>query len=1033
MSQPLAETAIEVRADTEPFEDDLERTARRTRRRKITQPVEAEVDVDGMLRQIEDALGDLRGDVDVDPDTRRLIRELDDALDGYTGDVSLDPNIRRLVQQVDGALAGLKIGVPIEPRVDGAPLRDARGRFIKAGAEVGDEAAEAFDRAFGRRVLDAVKKVGRSVGKVAAPIALVFGGGAVGAIALANSLTLLSATAAGLGPAFAAGLAFLPGFLAARAVAVGAFQLAVVGLGDALTAAAEGDAAAFEESLEKLSPAAREFATAARDAVDALRPLQQQLQDATFANLADEVAEVGRDLQSINPQLTALGQGFNALLREALSFAGSDVAIGALMDTLTGLRAVIDGIVPAVGPLAAAFAGLAGEAGAFGPALGQALGDLGLRFADFLDRVDLQQLFAAALPVAQQFGQLLSNIGAILSGIFAAAPAGAGGLLSILVELTGVVAEFIESAGGFATFSALLQAAADVAGALGTALGAVLPALGAAIVPVAQALAPLADTIAAVLAAVTPLLGPIGQLVALLGGALVQAVTPLIPVVQQLAQLLGGLLASQAPLLAQLGQTIAGILAPAAALLAELFEQLGPVIAELAAAVGSALAPLLTALAPLFVQLVDALMPLIPAIVQLLPPIVQIVVALTPLIELIAQLLTVVVAIAAPILELAANLTALLAAEAIAPLLNLIARALTAILSPLSSVTGWLAQFAGWINSIDWSGVASAIGGAFVAAWQAVVTYVGQIVAFVQGLPGRLMAVLASIPGLVVGLFTRMGQLALQAVGAAIGLILFNFLVLPGKIAAAIASIPGLLRGLFARAGAAARAVVSAAIAGIVGFFAAAPGRISGALVRVISVVSSIFSRALSSGRAAVSRGIQSIVSIVASAPGRLAALAGRFAAAGGRLIRSLVDGLKRVPSLGSIASSIAGALRSALNSVAGAINSGIAAVDRVLPGSLPRLPRFARGAVVDEPTLGVFGEAGREVIIPLEKPARARQLAVESGLDRILSGGSNGSPIYVSLRAYIGATEITSMIRFEVDRSLDETAAQVDAGPRGF
>ena len=88
---------------------------------------------------------------------------------------------------------------------------------------------------------------------------------------------------------------------------------------------------------------------------------------------------------------------------------------------------------------------------------------------------------------------------------------------------------------------------------------------------------------------------------------------------------------------------------------------------------------------------------------------------------------------------------------------------------------------------------------------------------------------------------------------------------------------------------------------------------------------------------------------------------------------------------------------------------------------------------MVDEAPLGVFGEAGREVIIPLEKPARARELAAESGLDRILTGGADASPVYVSVRAYIGNQDITRMITFEVDRQLDEVAAQVDAGVRAF
>ena len=211
------------------------------------------------------------------------------------------------------------------------------------------------------------------------------------------------------------------------------------------------------------------------------------------------------------------------------------------------------------------------------------------------------------------------------------------------------------------------------------------------------------------------------------------------------------------------------------------------------------------------------------------------------------------------------------------------------------------------------------------------------------------------------------------------------------------------------------------------------PQRVGSALNRLTSVVSNAVSRAATSGRSRAVAGFNSIVAYVASVPGRIGALAGRFASAGARLVASLVNGLKRVPSLGSIGSAIAGVIRSQANNIIGAINRGISQVDAILPGSLPRIPGFARGAVVDDPTLGVFGEAGREVIIPLERPQRARELAQESGLDRILTGGQGGSPIYVSLRAYLGDQEISHMISFEVDRQLDDTASQVDAGVRAF
>jgi len=56
------------------------------------------------------------------------------------------------------------------------------------------------------------------------------------------------------------------------------------------------------------------------------------------------------------------------------------------------------------------------------------------------------------------------------------------------------------------------------------------------------------------------------------------------------------------------------------------------------------------------------------------------------------------------------------------------------------------------------------------------------------------------------------------------------------------------------------------------------------------------------------------------------------------------------------------------------------------------RFPFFARGDIVNRPTLGVFGEAGPEVIVPLSKPRRmvellSKALAMTGGLSRFGNG----------------------------------------------
>lgn len=1029
MSQPLADTAIEITADTEPFDDDLDKLGRRTRRRKIKAPVEA--DTAAMLRQIDRALGGLRGNVDLDPDTAALLRQLDRALDGFNGDVNLDADITRLVRQVDAALAGLKVDVPVRPRL--GPQRDARGRFVKLGERLGDDAGGALERVFGKRLAETLRNVGAAVGRIAGPLAKGFGLATAGGVALVSTLQTLVGLAAVFAPIAAAAGAALPGAFLAGAAALAVVHAAVIGVGDALSAAASGDAAKFAESLKGLAPAAREFAVAARDVLTSLRPMQQAMQDTFFAGLGPLVRNVGAAVRSLDDDANSVALGFGRAAAEVLRFAGSSTAVGAMRSALVGVRDFLAQITPSIRPLLDAFAGLAEQSGAFGGTLGGVVaGALG-RLADAVSRVDLAALFAAALPIMRTLGDLMSNVGSIFSDVFYAAGASGGGLLTTLVAVTGAVADFLASTDGMAALQGVFTALSSVGSALGTALGAVLPALGQAIVALAPALGPLADVLAQVIVAAAPLLPVIGQLAGVLGGALVAAIGPLVPLVSSLATLLSGSLGALAPVLADVGATIGAILAPAAGLLAALFTQLAPVIVDLGRTIGTLLGPLLARLGPLFVTVISALMPMIPALVSILPPIVEIVAALLPLIEIWASLITLAVQLVAPLLQVAAALVGFLAAEAIAPLLGLIADALVWLLTPLTGVAEWLDKVSTAIAGIDWAGVGSAISGAFAAAWQAVLTFFAGLGQWFTSLPGQIGAALAALPGLLWTIFTGALQHALMAVGIGIGLIIFSITQLPGLALSALGSLAGVIAGALGRAFDVGYAAVQAGVGAILAYLFGIPDRVAASWSRLTGVVSSTWQRALAAGRAAVRAGVDAIVFLIRDAPNRIAALAGRFAAAGSRLIGQLVAGLKRVPSLGSIASSIAGVIKSQLNRVIGSINSGIASVDAKLPGSLPRIPHLARGAIVDKPTLAVVGEEAREVVIPLTRPDRARQLAAESGLDRILTGGAGRSPIAVSLRAYIGSREITDIVRIEVDEQLDEQAAQLNAGPRVF
>ena len=66
---------------------------------------------------------------------------------------------------------------------------------------------------------------------------------------------------------------------------------------------------------------------------------------------------------------------------------------------------------------------------------------------------------------------------------------------------------------------------------------------------------------------------------------------------------------------------------------------------------------------------------------------------------------------------------------------------------------------------------------------------------------------------------------------------------------------------------------------------------------------------------------------------------------------------------------------------------------------TVPQIPKLAYGGVVDRATLGVFGEAGTEAVIPLQRNTRGLELIADKIAERLPIGdGSNGGTYVINL-----------------------------------
>lgn len=199
-----------------------------------------------------------------------------------------------------------------------------------------------------------------------------------------------------------------------------------------------------------------------------------------------------------------------------------------------------------------------------------------------------------------------------------------------------------------------------------------------------------------------------------------------------------------------------------------------------------------------------------------------------------------------------------------------------------------------------------------------------------------------------------------------------------GKIREIITSTVTTILAAWKRGWESVRAAASRAWSAIRSLITSGINAVRGAISKGLNAVRSIFSRiwnalpspvrsAMGSIKSLVSRGVNAVFGTVRSLGSRISGIAG-----------SLFNGLKS-------------GFRSAVNWIIGRWNGLSFSVPAVkIAGkeifggasiSTPNIPYLANGAVVDKPTLAMIGEAGREVVLPLTRPARAMELLEESGL----------------------------------------------------
>lgn len=149
----------------------------------------------------------------------------------------------------------------------------------------------------------------------------------------------------------------------------------------------------------------------------------------------------------------------------------------------------------------------------------------------------------------------------------------------------------------------------------------------------------------------------------------------------------------------------------------------------------------------------------------------------------------------------------------------------------------------------------------------------------------------------------------------------------------------------------------------------------------------------------------------------------GPFRSAGAALMSAFFEGITgSIKGLGSIAEAVVSRVKASFNSAIGAINSRLTVAFKVLGVSAPGIPYLAKGAVIDQPTLAMVGEAGPEAVVPLSDPVAAASVLMKSGLANMMA------PL---VQVFLGAEELDQRVYRIVSRNNTAQARALSATPR--
>ena len=261
-------------------------------------------------------------------------------------------------------------------------------------------------------------------------------------------------------------------------------------------------------------------------------------------------------------------------------------------------------------------------------------------------------------------------------------------------------------------------------------------------------------------------------------------------------------------------------------------------------------------------------------------------------------------------------------------------------------------------------------------AWSAIANYFAQ-------LPGKILKALEGFGKMLLGWITDAWDTLTGWVVTAVEAYIQFWVKLPGRILKALEAFGGLILGWITAAWNTVSGWVVTAFEDEVAFWTGLPDRILGALEGFGTKLLGWITDGWNMLTGFIVTAFEAEVTFWTGLPGKIVGALGDAGSTllkwGGDLIGGLISGIGGAAD--SIGTAIWNAIKSGIHGIKGLVK-GIPVIGGVLSDLIP----FAAGGYVTKPTLGLIGEAGPEVVLPLNNPARMKQILGQAGQHGALS-----------------------------------------------